>query len=160
MQIESVKVKFPEDANVVLGQSHFIKTVEDIYEAIVGTVPQAKFGLAFCEASGPCLVRVEGNDDELKRVASDNAMKIGAGHSFIVVLRESYPINVLNRIKDIQEVCSVYCATANPLEVLIVDNGSGRGIVGVIDGERPKGIETEKDAEDRRGFLRKIGYKR
>ncbi|MCJ2532799.1 MAG: adenosine-specific kinase [Candidatus Thermoplasmatota archaeon] len=160
MQIESVKVVFPEDSNVVLGQSHFIKTVEDIYEAVVGTVPQAKFGVAFCEASGPCLVRVEGNDDELKKIAADNAMRIGAGHSFIIVLRESYPINILSRIKDVQEVCGILCATANSLEVLVVDNGRGRGIVGVIDGERPKGVEGENDIADRKDLLRKIGYKR
>jgi len=160
MQIESVKVVFPEDSNVVLGQSHFIKTVEDIYEAVVGTVPQAKFGVAFCEASGPCLVRVEGNDDELKKIAADNAMRIGAGHSFIIVLRESYPINILSRIKDVQEVCGILCATANSLEVLVVDNGRGRGIVGVIDGEKPKGVEGENDIADRKDLLRKIGYKR
>jgi adenosine/AMP kinase len=160
MQIESVKVEFPEGTNVILGQSHFIKTVEDMYEAVVGTVPQARFGLAFCEASGPCLIRVDGNDDELKRVAQENAMRIGAGHSFIVVLRDSYPINLLNRMKEVQEVCGIFCATANPLEVLVADNGSGRGIVGVIDGEKPKGIESDEDAADRKEFLRKIGYKR
>ena len=160
MQIESVKVEFPEGSNVILGQSHFIKTVEDVYEAIVGTVPQARFGLAFCEASGPCLIRVEGNDDELKRLAADNAMRIGAGHSFIILLRESYPINVLNKIKEVQEVCGIFCATANPLEVLVVDNGTGRGIVGVIDGERAKGIEGDKDIADRTDLLRRIGYKR
>ncbi|HIH01742.1 TPA: hypothetical protein HA259_06690 [Thermoplasmata archaeon] len=160
MDIESIKVEFPEGTNVILGQSHFIKTAEDIYEAIVGTVPQAKFGLAFCEASGPCLVRVEGNDPELKKVASDNAMRIGAGHSFIIVLRDAYPINVLGRVKDVQEVCGIFCATANPLEVLVVDNGSGRGIVGVIDGEKSKGVETEADVEERKALLRKFGYKR
>lgn len=160
MQIESVRVDIPEGANVVLGQSHFIKTVEDIYEAIVGTVPQAKFGLAFCEASGPCLVRVDGNDDELKKWAAENAMKIGAGHSFVLVMRDSYPINVLDRIRYVQEVCTIYCATANPLEVLIADNGRGRGIVGVIDGDRPAGIEGEKDVADRKELLRKFGYKR
>jgi adenosine/AMP kinase len=160
MQIESVKVDFPEGANVILGQSHFIKTVEDIYEAIVGTVPQAKFGLAFCEASGPCLVRADGNDEGLKKIASDNAMRIGAGHSFIVVLQDAYPINLLGRIRDVQEVCGIFCATANPLEVLVVDNGRGRGIVGVIDGEKSKGVENEKDVEDRKSLLRKFGYKR
>jgi adenosine/AMP kinase len=160
MQIESVKLEFPEGSNVVVGQSHFIKTVEDLYEAIVGTVPQAKFGLAFCEASGPCLVRIDGNDDELMSVASDNASRIAAGHTFVIVIREAYPINVLQRIKDTQEVCNVFCATANPLDVLIVDNGRGRGVVGVIDGERPKGVEKEQDIEDRKGLLRKIGYKR
>ena len=160
MQIESVKIEIPEDANVVIGQSHFIKTVEDIYEAIVGTVPQAKFGLAFCEASGPCLVRVDGNDEDLKRLAADNALRIGAGHSFVLLMKDAYPINVLTRIRDVQEVCSVFCATANPLEVLVVDNDRGRGIVGVIDGEKPKGVEAEKDVEERKELLRKFGYKR
>ncbi|UCE91982.1 MAG: adenosine-specific kinase [Methanobacteriota archaeon] len=160
MQIESVKIEFPEGSNVIIGQSHFIKTAEDLYEAIVGTVPQAKFGLAFCEASGPCLVRVDGNDDEMKRTASDNAMRISAGHSFVVAIRDAYPINVLQRIKETQEVCTVFCATANPLEVLVADSDRGRGVIGVIDGERPKGVETEQDVEDRRTLLRKIGYKR
>ena len=160
MQIESVSVEIPKDANVVIGQSHFIKTVEDIYEAVVGTVPQAKFGLAFCEASGPCLVRIDGNDDDLKRIAAENAMRIGAGHSFVLMMKDSYPINVLTRIRDVQEVCTIYCATANPLDVLVVDNGRGRGIVGVIDGDRSKGVENEKDVEDRRELLRRFGYKR
>ena len=160
MDIESVKVEFPEGSNVIIGQSHFLKTVEDLYEAIVGTVPQAKFGLAFCEASGPCLIRMDGNDDELKSVAVDNAMRISAGHSFVVVIKDAYPINVLQRIKDTQEVCAIFCATANPLDVMVVDNGRGRGIVGVIDGEKPKGMETEQDVAERRSFLRKIGYKR
>lgn len=160
MELKSVKVEFPENANIIIGQTHFIKTVEDLYEAIVGTVPQAKFGVAFCEASGPCLVRVEGNDDVLKKVAEKNATGIGAGHTFVVVLENAYPINVLNRIKDVQEVCSIFCATANPVEVIVAENEKGRGILGVIDGEKPKGVETEKDAQDRKGFLRKIGYKR
>ena len=160
MQIESVSVEIPDGANVVIGQSHFIKTVEDIYEAIVGTVPQAKFGLAFCEASGPCLVRTDGNDDELIKAATETALAIGAGHSFILMMRDSFPINVLNRIRDVQEVCMLYCATANPLDVLVVDNGRGRGIVGVIDGDRPKGVEGERDVADRRELLRKFGYKR
>jgi adenosine/AMP kinase len=160
MQIESVKIEFPEDTNVVIGQSHFIKTVEDIYEAIVGAVPQARFGLAFCEASGPCLVRVDGNDDDLKKMAAENAVRIGAGHTFVVIMRDCYPINVLPRIKDVQEVCTVFCATANPLDVLVVDNSRGRGVVGVIDGEKPKGVEGEKDVADRKELLRKFGYKR
>jgi adenosine/AMP kinase len=160
MELKSVRIEIPENANVIIGQTHFIKTAEDLYEAIVSTVPQAKFGLAFCEASGPCLVRVDGNDDKLKKLAADNAMKIGAGHSFIVYLENAYPINVLNRIKDIQEVCSIFCATANPVDVVVAENDRGRGILGVIDGDRPKGIESSKDAEDRRAFLRKIGYKR
>ncbi len=160
MELRTVKVDFPENANIIIGQTHFIKTTEDLYEAIVGTVPQAKFGIAFCEASGPCLVRVEGNDDMLKKVAEENAVRIGAGHTFIVVLENAYPINVLNRIKDVQEVCGIFCATANPVEVIVAENERGRGVLGVIDGEKPKGVETMKDAEDRKAFLRKIGYKR
>ena len=160
MDVESVKIEFPEGSNVIVGQSHFLKTVEDLYEAIVGTVPQAKFGIAFCEASGPCLIRVDGNDDELKQVAADNAMRISAGHTFVVIIKDAYPINVLQRIKDTQEVCAIFCATANPLDVMVADNGRGRGIVGVIDGEKPKGMETEKDVAERTSFLKKIGYKR
>ncbi|MBN1677219.1 MAG: adenosine-specific kinase [Candidatus Thermoplasmatota archaeon] len=160
MELRTVKVEFPESANVIIGQTHFIKTTEDLYEAIVSTVPQARFGVAFCEASGPCLVRVEGNDDILKKAAEENAVRIGAGHTFVVVLENAYPINVLNRIKDLQEVCGIFCATANPVEVIVAENERGRGILGVIDGEKPKGVETEKDAEDRKAFLRKIGYKR
>ena len=160
MELRTVKVEYPESANVVIGQTHFIKTVEDVYEAIVGTVPQAKFGLAFCEASGPCLVRSDGNDDRLKKIAIDNALRIGAGHTFIVVLENAYPINVLNAIKNIPEVCHIFCATANPVDVVVAENERGRGVLGVIDGEKPKGIESAKDAEDRKAFLRKIGYKR
>jgi adenosine/AMP kinase len=160
MDIESVRVEFPEDANVIIGQSHFIKTVEDIYEAVVGTVPQARFGLAFCEASGPCLVRVDGNDEQLKKVAADNALRIGAGHAFVLVLKEAYPINLLNRLRDVQEVCSIFCATANPLDVVVAVNERGRGIIGVIDGERPKGVEGDTDVADRKAMLRKFGYKR
>jgi len=160
MALKSVRIDMPEDTNVIVGQTHFIKTVEDLYEAVVSTVPQAKFGVAFCEASGPCLVRVDGNDERLMKAAADNAMRIGAGHSFVVFLDRAYPINVLNRIKDTQEVCSVFCATANPVEVIVAENETGRGVLGVIDGERPKGIESAKDVEDRKAFLRKIGYKR
>lgn len=160
MEIESVRVEFPVDTNVVIGQSHFIKTVEDIYEAVVGTVPQAKFGIAFCEASGPCLIRVDGNDEALKKVATDNASRIGAGHTFVLVVRDAYPINLLNRVRDVQEVCSIFCATANPLDVVVACNERGRGIIGVIDGERPKGVEGEKDVADRKAMLRKFGYKR
>jgi hypothetical protein len=160
MELKSIRVSFPESANVIIGQTHFIKSVEDLYEAIVGTVPGAKFGIAFCEASGPCLVRVEGNDDKLRKLASENALRIGAGHTFIVILENAYPINVLNRIKEIQEVCTIFCATSNPVDVIVAENERGRGVVGVIDGEKPKGVETATDAEDRRTFLRKIGYKR
>jgi len=160
MKIESVGVEIPDGANVVIGQSHFIKTVEDIYEAVVGTVPQAKFGVAFCEASGPCLVRVEGNDEALKKAATDNALRIGAGHTFILFVRDAYPINILNRIRDVQEVCGIFCATANPLDVVVACNERGRGIIGVIDGEGPKGVEGDEDVSDRKAMLRKFGYKR
>jgi adenosine/AMP kinase len=160
MELKSVSVSFPESANVIIGQTHFIKSVEDLYEAIVGTVPGVKFGIAFCEASGPCLVRVEGNDDKLRKLAAENALRIGAGHTFIVILENAYPINVLNRIKEIQEVCTIFCATSNPVDVIIAENECGRGVMGVIDGEKPKGVETAEDAEDRKTFLRKIGYKR
>ena len=160
MELKSVRVSFPDSANVIIGQTHFIKSAEDLYEAIVGTVPGVKFGIAFCEASGPCLVRVEGNDDELRNLAAENALKIGAGHTFIVILENAYPINVLNRIKEIQEVCTIFCATANPVDVIVAENERGRGVVGVIDGEKPKGVETANDEKDRRSFLRKIGYKR
>ncbi len=160
MKMQSIEVVLPDNANVVIGQSHFIKTVEDIYEAIVSTVPQAKFGVAFCEASGPCLVRVDGNDEDLMKSASENAMSIGAGHTFVIILRDSYPINIMNRLRDVQEICTIFCATANPLDVVVVENERGRGVIGVIDGERPKGVETEKDADDRKTLLRKFGYKR
>jgi adenosine/AMP kinase len=160
MELKTVKVEMPENANVIIGQTHFIKSVEDLYEAIVGTVPGAKFGIAFCEASGPCLVRVEGNDEGLKKIAAENASRIGAGHSFVIVLLNAYPINVLNRIKDVQEVCTIFCATANPVDVVVAENARGRGILGIIDGERPKGIEGPKEVEDRKAFLRMIGYKR
>jgi adenosine/AMP kinase len=160
MEIESVRVEIPENANVVIGQSHFIKTVEDIYEAVAGTVPQAKFGIAFCEASGPCLIRVDGNDDAMKSAATGIARDIGAGHTFVIAIRDAYPINILNRVKDVQEVCGVFCATANPLDVVVATNERGRGIIGVIDGERPKGVEGDADIADRKSMLRKFGYKR
>jgi len=144
---------------VILGQTHFIKTAEDVHEAIVNSVPQAKFGVAFCEASGPCLVRVEGNDPALRDLAARNALAIGAGHSFIVLLKDAYPVNVLRAIRDTPEVVSLFCATANPVDVLVAESPRGRGIVGVIDGERAKGIETDADRKARREFLRKIGYK-
>lgn len=160
MDIESVRVEFPEDTNVIIGQSHFIKTIEDIYEAITGTAPKARFGVAFCEASGPCLIRTDGNDDTMRAVATENAKRIGAGHTFVVAMQEAYPINVLNAIKGVQEVCGIFCATANPLDILVVRNERGRGIVGVIDGESPKGVEGERDVADRHDMLRKFGYKR
>lgn len=160
MNLHSVRVPIPADCNVVVGQSHFIKTVEDLYEAIVTSVPQAVFGLAFCEASGPCLIRVDGNDEGLQAQAVETAQAIGAGHVFVLYLRNAYPVNVLNRIKDCAEVCRVFCATANPLEVLVAQSDQGRGVVGVIDGSSPKGVEGETDREARKTFLRAIGYKR
>jgi len=160
MELKTVPLEIPEGVNLILGQTHFIKTVEDVYEAIVNTVPQMKFGIAFNEASGPCLTRVDGNDDALKALAARNATALAAGHIFVVVMREGYPINVLGRIKDVPEVCSIHCATANPAEVIVAETAQGRGVLGVIDGERPKGVETAEDVEKRRGFLRMIGYKR
>lgn len=158
--MEFVKVERPADTNVIIGQSHFIKTAEDLYEAMVNSVPAAKFGVAFCEASGPRLVRVEGNDPELRSCAAKNAMRIGAGHSFIIVMRDCYPVNVLRSVKDVPEVCNIFCATANELEVVVASNERGRGIVGVIDGQTPLGVETDEKVKERREFLRKIGYKR
>lgn len=160
MQIEGIQIEKPDEINVILGQSHFIKTVEDIHEALVNSVPGIKFGVAFCEASTLCLVRSSGTDEVLLKLAQKNAMKISAGHSFIIFLGEGYyPLNVLNAIKAVPEVVTLFCATANPVEVVVADNGSGRGILGVIDGEKPKGFETAADVEWRKGFLRKIGYK-
>jgi adenosine/AMP kinase len=160
METKCVPIEFPEGANIILGQSHFIKTVEDLYEVLVSSVPGMKFGVAFCEASGPCLIRFDGNDDDLKAVAVKIAGDIGAGHSFVVVMTDGFPINVLNAIKACPEVCRVYCATANPVEAIVVETAQGRGIVGVVDGERPKGVEGPSDVSARRDFLRSIGYKR
>jgi uncharacterized protein len=160
MELLSIPLEIPENGNIIVGQSHFIKTVEDIYEAIVNTVPQIKFGVAFNEASGPCLTRADGNDGALKDLAVRNATAIGAGHIFVVTMRDGYPINLLSRIKDVPEVCNIYCATANPVDVIVAGNARGRGILGVIDGERPKGVESEAEAKARMEFLRKIGYKR
>ena len=160
MELSAVPLVFPADCNVVVGQSHFIKTVEDLAEIVVTTVPQAKFGLAFCEASGPCLVRTEGNDAELISVATAQAQAVGAGHAFFLVLRGAYPINVLPAIKQCPEVCRVFCATANPVQVLVAETSQGRGVVGVVDGSPPKGVEGEPEKAARREFLRKIGYKR
>jgi uncharacterized protein len=159
LEFLTVKVRTSEDINVIIGQSHFIKTVEDLYEALVGSVPQIKFGLAFVESSGACKVRSEGTDPGLKALAAENALLIGAGHSFIIMLKESYPINVLNAIKAVPEVCSIYCASANPIEVIVAQTDAGRGIMGVIDGAKPKGIETHEDITWRKKFLRTIGYK-
>jgi uncharacterized protein len=160
MELKLVPLEIPENGNIVLGQSHFIKTAEDIYEAIVNTVPNVKFGVAFNEASGPCLTRVEGNDDGLKALAARNASALAAGHIFVVAMREGYPINVLGRIKDVPEVCSIFCATANPVQAVIAESEQGRGVLGVIDGASPAGIEGEEDAQKRHKFLRTIGYKR
>src|SRR5947207_8403602 len=160
MELKSVRLEIPEGGNIIVGQRHFIKTVEDIYEAIVNTVPQMKFGIAFNEASGPCLTRADGNDPDLKALAIRNASALAAGHVFVVAMREGYPINVLGRIKDVPEVCSIFCATANPVEAIVAETDLGRGVLGVIDGDRLKGIETDADAARRRDFLRKIGYKR
>lgn len=159
MDILNVKLTIPEGCNVIVGQSHFIKTAEDLYETINGSCPHAKFGVAFCEASGPCLIRVEGNDPVLKKAAAEGALLIGAGHSFVVLLKDAYPINVLNAVKACPEVCRVFCATANALEVIVAHTEQGRGILGVIDGFPPKGLETESDVHARKEFLRKIGYK-
>ena len=160
MELKTVRLEVPEGGNVILGQTHFIKSVEDLYEAMVNSVPQMKFGVAFNEASGLCLTRVDGNDAELKALAARNAAAVGAGHTFVIALRDGYPINVLGRIKDVPEVCSIYCATANPVEVIVAETELGRGVLGVIDGSPPKGLETGHDASARREFLRKIGYKR
>ena len=159
MEIKSVKIKIPDGANIILGQTHFIKTAEDLYEIIATAVPQAKFGIAFTEASGPCLIRKEGNDTELIDICVKNLQDIGAGHVFCIILKNAFPINILNAVKNCPEVCSVYCATANPVEVIIVETGQGRGILGVIDGFSPKGVETDSDKAHRKEFLRKIGYK-
>ena len=158
--ITVVPLSWKEGANIVVGQSHFIKTVEDLYEALIGTVPGIKFGLAFCESSGACLVRSEGTDEELRKLAAENALAIGAGHSFLILLRNAFPINVLKAVQGVQEVCTIFCATANPVEVVIAESAQGRGILGVIDGEKPKGIEDASGIAWRKDFLRKIGYKR
>ncbi len=160
MELKAIRLQVPDGGNIIVGQTHFIKSVEDIYEAIVNTAPQMKFGLAFNEASGDCLVRVDGNDDALKAIATRNAEAIGAGHVFVVALREGYPINVLGRIRDTPEVCSIYCATANPVEAIVAETEQGRGMLGVVDGFAPKGVEQEHDVAWRQGLLRKIGYKR
>jgi uncharacterized protein len=160
MELKSVVLEIPEGGNIILGQAHFIKSVEDLYEALVNAVPQMKFGVAFNEASGPCLTRVDGNDEPLAALAARNATAVGAGHIFTIAMRDGYPINVLGRIKDVPEVCSIFCATANPVTVIVAENDEGRGVLGVIDGSPPKGVETADDTARRRDFLRKIGYKR
>lgn len=159
MELKSVKIGIPEGCNIILGQTHFIKTAEDLYEIIVSTVPQAKFGIAFTEASGPCLIRTEGNDSELINGCVRTVQDIGAGHVFCILLKDAYPVNVLNPLKNCQEVCRIYCATANPLEALVASTEQGNGIIGVIDGFPPKGVEGPEDKAQRKDFLRKIGYK-
>ena len=159
MELKVVRIEKPEDLNFVLGQSHFIKTVEDLYEAIVQTVPAMKFGIAFCESSGPALVRYAGNDSGLIQLAQKNALALSAGHAFIIFLEGGFPINILNTIKNVPEVCRIFCATANPAEVVIAETEQGRGIMGVIDGVKTKGLETDADIQNRKALLRKIGYK-
>jgi len=159
MELQAVDLKWEEGCSIIVGQSHFIKSAEDLAEILISGVPGVKFGLSFCEASGPCLVRTEGNDEVLVRQAADCALAVGAGHSFFLILKEAYPINVLNQIKGCQEVARVFCATANPLQVLVAVTDQGRGIVGVVDGFRPKGVETAADRKERREFLRRFGYK-
>nr|BAL52655.1 hypothetical conserved protein [uncultured Acetothermia bacterium]BAL59289.1 hypothetical conserved protein [Candidatus Acetothermum autotrophicum] len=159
MELKTVTIEKPADVNFILGQSHFIKTVEDIHEALVTAVPRIKFGLAFCESSGPALVRWSGTDPEMIELAKKNALNIAAGHSFMIFLKDCYPINVLNVVKNVPEVCNIYCATANPVEVVIAETAQGRGILGVIDGIKTKGVESEREIQERKEFLRKIGYK-
>ena len=159
MDTSIVKIDNPDNLNLILGQSHFIKTVEDVYEAIVSTVPMAKFGIAFCEASDVCLVRHTGTDEQLRELAYQNAYALSAGHCFIVFMKDMFPVNILNAIKQVPEVCRIFCATANPVEVVIAESEQGRGILGVIDGYASKGIETEEDIDKRRQLLRQIGYK-
>jgi adenosine/AMP kinase len=159
MELKSVPLEIPEECNLILGQTHFIKTIEDLYEIMVGTSAQVKFGIAFCEASGPCLIRSVGNDETLQQTAIRNAQAIAAGHSFIILLRQAYPINFLNAIKQCPEVCTIYCATANPVEVIVAETAQGRGILGVVDGFSPKGVESAEDVKARQDLLRRIGYK-
>jgi len=160
LEIKAVRMEFPADANIIVGQSHFIKTVEDLYEAVATTVPGAKFGLAFNESSGACLTRSEGNDPTLRDTAVRNAQSLACGHTFVLLLQNAYPINVLNAIRNVPEVCSVFCATANPVEIIVAESEQGRGVLGVIDGSSPKGVESQSDVAWRHDLLRKIGYKR
>jgi adenosine/AMP kinase len=159
MELKVERLDIPEGCNIIVGQTHFIKTVEDLYEIMVGSVPNAKFGIGFCEASGACLVRIEGNDEALKEAAVKNALKIGAGHTFVILLKDAFPINILNAVKMCQEVCTIFCATANPTEVILAQSEQGRGILGVIDGFSPKGIEKEDGIAWRKELLRKFKYK-
>ena len=159
MEVTAVPIEKPDDVNLILGQSHFIKTVEDVHEALAASSPRLRFGLAFCESSGPCLVRRSGNDAELVELAVRNALAVAAGHSFVVLLREGFPVSVLNALKLVPEVCRIFCATANPVEVVVAETDRGRAILGVIDGSPPKGVETEEDVAGRKALLRELGYK-
>jgi uncharacterized protein len=159
MNLNFVQIDLPENSNVIFGQSHFIKTVEDVSEILIGAVPGIEFGLAFCEASGPCLIRTEGNSDELVKAAAGNAEKVAAGHTFVLFIRNAFPINVLNQIQSCQEVVTIFAATANPLQVLVAETDQGRGVAGVVDGFSPKGIESDIDKEERKALLRKFSYK-
>jgi adenosine/AMP kinase len=159
LELKIVKIDPPKDCNTIIGMAHFIKTAEDLYEALVNSVPNIKFGLGFCESSGPCLVRHEGNEKELRLLVAEKAFEIGCGHSFLIYIKNAYPLNVLDKIKKVPELCTIYAATANPLEVIVAETNQGRGIVGVVDGLKSRGIETDDDIKERRGFLRKIGYK-
>ncbi|MCD6170724.1 MAG: adenosine-specific kinase [Candidatus Latescibacteria bacterium] len=159
MELKTVSIEKPEGMNVILGQAHFIKTVEDLHEALVSAVPGIKFGLAFCESSGPCLVRYSGTKQKLAEIARENALRLGAGHCFIILVENAFPINLLPSLKAVPEVCGIFCATANPVEVVIAQTEQGRGVLGVIDGFHTKGVETEEQIRERKEFLRKIGYK-
>lgn len=160
IEMQAVRMEVPADTNIIVGQSHFIKTVEDLYEAVATTAPQAKFGLAFNESSGACLTRAEGNDQTLRNTAVRNAQALGCGHAFVLLLQNAYPINVLNTIRNVPEVCSIFCATANPVEIIVAQTEQGRGVLGVIDGSSPKGVESQSDVAERRDLLRRFGYKR
>lgn len=159
MELKTVEIEIPEESNIIIGQSHFIKTIEDLYEIIATSVPQARFGIAFSEASGPCLIRSEGNDGPLVDVCIRNIQNIAAGHAFCIILKSSFPINMLNQIKNCPEVCRVFCATANPLQLIVGETEQGRGVLGVVDGFSPRGVESDTDKSQRKDFLRKIGYK-
>jgi adenosine/AMP kinase len=159
MRLVTLPIEKPSEVALILGQAHFIKTVEDLHEALASSVPAIKFGLAFCEASGDCLVRSSGTDPSLTSLAAENASNLSAGHSFLILLKGAYPVNVLNAVKAVPEVCGIYCATSNPVEVVLAETSLGRGIVGIVDGERTKGVETKKDAAARKKLLRDIGYK-
>jgi uncharacterized protein len=160
LEMRAIRMEFPADANIIVGQSHFIKTVEDLYEAVATTVPQAKFGLAFNESSGACLTRSEGNDQALRETAVRNAQALGSGHTFVLVLQNAYPINLLSAIRNVPEVCTIFCATANPVEIVVARSEQGQGVLGVIDGSSPQGVEGPTDVASRHDLLRKIGYKR